>query len=289
MTRQDSAAEPLPTDSHVHSEWSWDALAGSMRRTCRRALELGLPAVAFTEHADFTPWTVDREGRDLTDLPAPWAGRITDGVFTPARLEVEGYLACLDSCREAFPSLRILSGVELSEPHWHDERVRELLGAGRFERILASVHALAADAGFREIGDLYVVRPPEDVVRGYLDEVVRLVEGFDGFEVLAHIDYPIRYWPGGASCFDPEPLAEPFRAALSALARSGRALEINTRLPLAPAVLRWWRREGGQAVTFGSDAHDPDSLAHGFREAAAMARAHGFRPGNDPYEPWPRD
>ncbi|WP_372495716.1 hypothetical protein [Kitasatospora humi] len=26
-----------------------------MDQTCRRALELGLPAVAFTEHADLTP------------------------------------------------------------------------------------------------------------------------------------------------------------------------------------------------------------------------------------------
>ena len=48
----------LPTDNHVHTEWSWDALAGSMERTCRRAVEIGLSAVAFSEHADFAPWTL---------------------------------------------------------------------------------------------------------------------------------------------------------------------------------------------------------------------------------------
>jgi histidinol phosphatase-like PHP family hydrolase len=41
----------LPADGHVHSEWSWDAPDGSMERTCARALDIGLPAVAFTEHA----------------------------------------------------------------------------------------------------------------------------------------------------------------------------------------------------------------------------------------------
>ena len=47
----------LPADGHVHSEWSWDADLGSMEATtCARAVELGLPAVAFTEHVDCTPF-----------------------------------------------------------------------------------------------------------------------------------------------------------------------------------------------------------------------------------------
>jgi histidinol-phosphatase (PHP family) len=29
-------------------------------------------------------------------------------------------------------------------------------------------------------------------------------------------------------------------------------------------------------------------VARGFREAAQMAEAHGFRPGNDPYDLWAR-
>jgi histidinol-phosphatase (PHP family) len=55
----------LPPDGHVHSEWSWDAIAGSMERSCARAVELGLPSIAFTEHADFTRSVV-----------APRAGRL---------------------------------------------------------------------------------------------------------------------------------------------------------------------------------------------------------------------
>jgi histidinol-phosphatase (PHP family) len=282
------APDDLPGDNHVHSQWSWDAVAGSMWRTCERAVELGVPAVAFTEHADFTPWTVDLGDRDPDDLPAPWTGRIVDGVFRAPALDVDGYLACVDSCREAFSSLQILTGLELSEPHRQTEPTVALLARARFDRVLASVHALADGAGFRELGARYELQKPQDVVRDYLAEVIRLAEGFDGFEVLAHIDYPIRYWPGGPAAFDPAPLAEPFREALSALARSGRALEINTRIPLTPAILGWWHGVGGQAVTFGSDAHRPDAVARGFVEAAAMARGYGFRPGRRPYDPWPR-
>src|SRR5262245_61377084 len=42
-----------PADNHVHSEWSWDAPNGAMMESCRRAVELGLPSIAFTEHADW--------------------------------------------------------------------------------------------------------------------------------------------------------------------------------------------------------------------------------------------
>ena len=63
-------------------------------------------------------------------------------------------------------------------------------------------------------------------------------------------------------------------------------MEINTAVPLHPHVVRWWREEGGDAVTFGSDAHEPLVLARGFTDAAAMVEAHGFRPGRHPFDVW---
>lgn len=65
-----------------------------------------------------------------------------------------------------------------------------------------------------------------------------------------------------------------------------RALEINTRHLLDPVILEWWRHEGGESVAFGSDAHRPEDLAQRFDVAAAMAAAHGFRPGSQPHDPW---
>ena len=71
------------------------------------------------------------------------------------------------------------------------------------------------------------------------------------------------------------------------------ALEINTkRAPLSLSryaqIVGWWRAEGGRVITFGSDAHDPTGIAHGFAEAAAMVEAHGFRVGRHPYDVWTR-
>jgi histidinol-phosphatase (PHP family) len=106
--------------------------------------------------------------------------------------------------------------------------------------------------------------------------------------VLAHIDYPLPYWPHEAGTFDPSTFQEEFRHALHVLAGSGRVLEINTNGPLHPEIARWWHEEGGMAVTFGSDAHEPTGIAHRFTEAAAMVEANGFQPGHHPYDYWRR-
>jgi len=46
-------------------------------------------------------------------------------------------------------------------------------------------------------------------------------------------------------------------------------------VPLHSTILSWWHEAGGEAISFGSDAHDPDAIARGFRESVHMAEAHG--------------
>jgi histidinol-phosphatase (PHP family) len=260
-----------------------------MRRSCARAVELGLSAIAFTEHADFTPWTIDAQGRDPADFPPQWASRYADGVFTPPVFDLPGYRDCLDACRDDFPRLRILSGVELGEPHWHPDRTRRLLTQGRFDRVLASLHSYPDGTASRPIGpDTYGHRKPEDLMRWYLNEVERLAEEFDGFELLAHLDFPVRFWPGGPAAFDPHDRGTGAR-------RPRRPRQIRTDPgdqhphPAVPGPRPVVATRRGTAVTFSSDAHDPDTLAQGFRAAAAMAEVYGFRPGRHPHDPWPRE
>ncbi len=76
------------------------------------------------------------------------------------------------------------------------------------------------------------------------------------------------------------------RHTLSVLAASGRALEVNTSLPLDLRVVRWWREEGGRDLAFGSDAHSPGELARRFGEVAPAVEALGFRPAADPTQLW---
>jgi histidinol-phosphatase (PHP family) len=252
-----------------------------MERSCARAVELGLPAIAFTEHVDHTVWRVPLDTVDAADSFVS-----ADGVVTPPEFDVSGYLEAIETCRERFPGIRVLSGIEIGEPHWHPRAIAKLLTAGSFDRVLGSQHCLPDGDGFAEPPSLYRHRDPAGVVREYLAEVARLVEDSDKFSVMAHIDYPARYWPPAAGPFDVAAFEEEFRHALRTLSDTGRVLEVNTRVPLCPAVVRWWREEGGSAVTFGSDAHDPIALAYDFRAVAAMVEANGFRPGRHPHDFW---
>lgn len=73
------------------------------------------------------------------------------------------------------------------------------------------------------------------------------------------------------------------------LAGTGRVLEINTCGPLASVrLVRWWREEGGDAVSFGSDAHSPTRVGADFDVAVAVVEQVGFRPGRDPFDFWYR-
>ncbi len=274
----------VPADGHVHSQWSWDAPQGDMERTCARAVELGLPAVAFTEHVDHTHWMITAGEVETYPNLRPYAS--SEGTIVPPSFDRSGYLQCLQRCREMFPGLRIISGVELGEPHRHPEQVAQLLDTGGFERVLGSLHSLPFGHGFAEPPHHFRHRPADEVVRDYLLEIARLVNGSGVFGVLAHLDYPLRYWPQEAGPFDVTGFEEEFRHALRALAGSARLLEVNTRGRLLPEVVRWWREEGGEGVTFGSDAHQPQALAHRFAEAVAMVETHGFRPGRHPHDVW---
>ncbi len=279
-------AGALPADSHVHSEWSWDAAVGDMVGTCARAVEIGLPAVAFTEHLDHIVWTADRDTLEESAQLASFAD--AEGQVHPPAFDAAGYLAAIEQCRERFPGLRVLSGLEIGEPHLHTEAVAAVLSAGRFDRVLGSMHALPVGDGFAEPPGFFEHYGRSASIRRYLTEVPAVVAGSDIFEVFAHIDYPVRFWPADAEPFDPGVYEEEFRLALRAIAGGDRVLEVNTSVPLHPHILRWWDEEGGWAVSFGSDAHLPAVLAQGFREAAHLVEAHGFRPGRHPHDFWTR-
>jgi histidinol-phosphatase (PHP family) len=263
-------------DFHVHSQFSWDAPAGDMEESCRQAVALGLPSLAFTEHADFVP----EVHADLRP-------------FDPT-----AYLEQLERCRTLFPELRVLSGVELGEPHLFSEQTSEVLSAGRFDRVLGSVHCVSWGGRLRDGSQLREL-PPEEApgfMRAHLAETLALLESSAPFEVLAHLDYPKRYWPHAELTYREEDFEEELRAVLRAAAARTAVLEVNTTrgrepsegLCPGPVVLGWWAEADGRAVSFGSDAHDPARLARGFEFAVRCVEAAGFRPNPDPAGFWLR-
>lgn len=282
----------LPADNHVHSQFSWDTGPhASMVDTCAHAIEVGLPAIAFTEHVDFTEW--DRLDNPPTVGDPGESGALPVEITLRSRvkpLDVDAYLLGIDECRDRFPALRILSGIEAGEPHHFGGSVAAVLSAGRFDRVLGSLHSIVHDGRLMYADRAFAYLAPDVVVRDYFAELLRLVQGSDAFEVLAHCDYPRRYWRRtGATEYREADYEEEYRTVFRALAATDRALELNTSSPLASATLmRWWHEEGGGAVSFGSDAHVPLRVGALFDVAVDIVAAAGFRPGRDEYDFWRR-
>lgn len=147
----------FPGDGHVHSEWSWDANLGAMDATCARAVGLGLPSIAFTEHVDFTPF---RAGF----LVEQFGHLVTDGTLVAPELDAARYLESVDRCRSKYPELRILTGMEIGQPHLHGPEARQSACQGqlpaadrlvalsaRRHRVRRTVGAVPASPGRRDL------------------------------------------------------------------------------------------------------------------------------------------
>ncbi|HEV7727738.1 MAG TPA: PHP domain-containing protein [Modestobacter sp.] len=272
----------LPPDNHVHSEFSWDTgPRASMIRACEEAVRIGLPAVAFTEHLDFTVWGPD--DRASSD------GLIDRHPANQRPIDVDVYAETIWECRDRYPQLRVWSGVEAGEPHLFAGSVAAHLKACPVDRVLGSLHSLTLDGQLIGVSRMLTAGGAEETMRRYLGEMVTMIETSDVFQVLAHCDFPRRTWPGGRDRYPEHLFEEEYRAVFRALAADGRALEVNTTSPLwSVDLVRWFREEGGTAVSFGSDAHVPHSVGQRFDLAVAVVEAAGFRPGRDRFDFWRR-
>jgi histidinol-phosphatase (PHP family) len=264
-------SDVLPSDLHTHTEWSYDAPDGSMEGSCRRAVEVGLPAIAFTDHAELAP--------------------------SEPQLAIDGYLQEVERCRSLFPSLRIRSGIELGQPHRYPEAADALLRSAEVDLVVGSVHRVPVGDEIVELGaDVVAKLGPRETVRVYFGEMLGLLERSADFAVLAHLDYVKRDWPFEEMPYEETDFEEEYRAVLKAAASNGLALEINTdredtpeHWPCPrPVVVGWWREAGGEAVTFASDAHQPDRIAEDFPEAAGISEAAGFHSAPHDFGFWLR-
>lgn len=240
-------------DYHVHTTFSCDA-HDTLDAMCRRAIEVGLQEIAFTEHADFEH---------------------LDSCYR--YLEPAAYFEAIGAARRRYGDrLTIRAGVEVGEPHRYPDETAALLSAYPFDFVIGSLHWVDGRPTFRP--EFFDGRPAEAAWRDYFDELVRLCQAGD-FDVLAHLDLPKRH-----STFDPTPYADLIRAALQSLIDRGRGIEINCsglRYPVGeplpgPAVVRWYRELGGEVLTVGTDAHSTSHLGDGIARGLEMAREAGF-------------
>jgi histidinol-phosphatase (PHP family) len=240
-----------------------------MADMCRAAIARGLPEIGFTEHYDLHPGE---------------AGNCRDA------FRLDAWSAELERCRAAFAGrLIIRAGIELGEPHRYAAQAQALLAQYPFDYALGSLHWVGADSVFDP--GFFKRYPAAAAFRLYFEELERLTRaGHDsprgcGFDVLSHLDVPVRTAFAVYGRYDPNEHAEYIRPVLRNCVERGLALDLNTAAlrrrvqVLNPGleILRWYVELGGERVTLGSDAHRPDQVGQGLDVALAAARAAGLK------------
>ena len=241
---------------HTHTTNSPDSRV-KMAEYCRRAIEIGVREIAFTDHIDFDP---AEKSRGHNKYPA--------------------YIADIAACREEYgDQLTILSAAEVDWNRGTADDVRAFLADKSFDFIICSVHWINGEY----LGERAPKHPSIEVYRQYLDEVEALVTSEDFFHVIGHFDLGKRYHIVNGR-IDIEHNRAQLVRIFDTMAAKEKGFDLNTsavrtaaREPMpGPDILRLFREHGGQHVTIGSDTHMLHTFGTNIEVAVRTLREAGW-------------
>jgi histidinol-phosphatase (PHP family) len=253
-------------DYHIHTRLCRHAV-GEPREYVERAIELGMPEMGFADHLPFLGGWEPRH--DLTD---DWAMGLD---------ELDGYVALVHGlAREYEDDVRIILGIEADFIPETTEQTRAVLDQYPFEYVIGSVHIIGDRFGFDHpemVGRL----TEYGIDRIHLEslELTRQAAESGLFDIIGHLDHAKKFGPPD----DEEAVTAAASAALRAVSAAGMLLELNTgglrkRVgePFPGPALLAEAKALRIALVFGSDAHQPGDVGHGFDVAAALAGRAGY-------------
>ncbi|MCC8101088.1 MAG: histidinol-phosphatase HisJ family protein [Clostridiales bacterium] len=253
-------------DYHLHSAFSGDSDTPT-EEMVQRALTLGLTGICLTEHLDIDA-PPDPKGADFTFL------------------DFDAYFAKLEELRTLCGSkIQIGFGMEFGMlPHLPGE-LSSLNKKYPFDFLILSQHFVCGvDPYYPEYFESRTEREGyEEYFRTEYENLHKF--SLNDYDTLGHMDYIIRYGPNRNQNYSYRAYADFIDPILRYLIEHGKCLELNTAgykyglnepNPCAD-VFRRYRDLGGELVTIGSDAHQPQHIAYDFERAEKLLTSLGFR------------
>lgn len=257
-------------DNHSHSQFSFDGGKTTVMASAVSAREKGLSGICFTDHCDFY----------VPPMKAAFEHLV------PETFDVKAQQAEIDRVNRETGSkgFRVFKGVEIGLQKNSREKIREFLSENSFDGIIASVHYLDETDPF--FGGYYQGKDWKTAYGHYLETLYEEMKWLGDFDIMGHYDYVARYAPYPQESIFYNDFSDIFDEILKYLAENGKALEINTktyqdykgRTPvLDKNILLRFREFGGEAISLGSDSHDPVRPGDKFERYAGFIRNAGFR------------
>lgn len=250
-------------DCHMHSSFSADSET-PMETMIQECIQKGLAGVCFTEHLD--PDYPPTPENDLFELDLP------------------SYKKRLSELREKYASkIDVRFGIELGlQPHL-EEQFRELLKAEPFDFVIGSSHAVHGYDPY--YGGFFKGRKESECYMEYFESILENLAVFSEMDVYGHIDYVVRYGPNKNREYSYGRYKDILDEILQTIIRKGCGIELNTggfhyglgEPNPCTAIIRQYRKFGGEIITIGADAHDPSKIAYDFDKAREILLDCGFK------------
>lgn len=232
-----------------------------MEKMVRRAVELGLKEITFTDHVDY----------DYPDM---------DGEFF--EVNFDKYMEEIEKLKSKYPEIEILMGVEIGYQPQVIERIDKLVRSFPFDFVMGSIHA--CDGLDLYTGEFFEGKTKQSSYQGYLNNLKDCVKNFDNCDVFGHLDVIIRYGRFRNNDLEYDEFQETLDKILKLIIQKDKGIELNTSGPrynlddMHPQkdILEKYHDLGGKILTLGSDAHKTKDLGAGFKEATDNLKNIGF-------------
>lgn len=258
-------------DYHVHSEYSDDSTY-PLEQVIRDAIGMGMDEICITDHVDYgikKDWDAGEEIAYRGSQPL-------------ANVDYPRYMAALRDMQSRYGDrIRIRVGLEFGIQTHTIPQFRALLTRYPLDFVILSIHQVENQEFWTQ--EFQRGRTQREYNERYYEELLAVVQQYQGYSVLGHLDLITRYDKQGVYPFERvRPLVE---AILRRVIADGKGIEVNTsshRYGLTDttpsvAILQLYRELGGTILTIGSDSHAPAHLGTHIEEARALLRDLGFR------------
>lgn len=252
----------MPVDYHIHTKMCGHAY-GEMEEYVAAAQRKGLREIGFADHVPM--YFLAPEQRDLS--------------IAMKEEELPLYVEQVREMQAKFHPFNVKLGLEADFTPGMENELAAILEAYDFDYVLGSIHYID---GWGYDNSQYISEYDKwdlyELYRRYFT-ILGQAAASGLFDTLAHPDLIKKF--GFSPQADIAPL---YAGAVQKIAEAGVCIEVNTAGLRAPAgeiypQIKFLElcRKNRVPVTLGSDAHHPEQVGAGFKEAMELLRTVGYR------------
>lgn len=242
-------------DYHLHSYFS-DDTDFPMELEIKKAIELGMDELCFTEHSDY-------------DVP------------TVVNCDYDAYFKEMQKMKEKYRGQIVLkTGIEFGIQVHTAKAYEKTFKQYPFDFVIFSCHQVENKEYCRQ-------QPQQgktqlEYNRRYYQEILDVVKIYKDYSVLGHLDVIKRYDRNGEIEF--EKIRDLIEKIFEVVIADGKGIELNTSsfayklksLMPSKEILQLYHDMGGKIITIGTDAHNAERVGDRILESQKILKDIGF-------------